>query len=566
MISLASRLSLPVLAIAALAAAHIFDPAPIFSQTVRGRVVLGESERPVAGAVVEAWDSAFVRRGVARSNRRGEFELKLQGAGRYLIQAVRDGIRSPLSEPIEVGEREVRTGLRIVLVSPLEALVAGCGRGGEGDEAVLVGVVYERAHQVVLPAASIVVEWGGEGAGVGEREELGERGVRIARTDDGGRYHFCDLPVGVELTLSVEALGGEKAELLLTLPPVSLARADLEVDLGLGAGRLSLTERVPRPALGKESALSGVLVDDASGEAVVGAVVRVGGRSGVTDAAGRFTLERLAAGAQVLEVEHVAYGRWTEALELGAGAESVVRGELEARPIALGALEVEAEQRREVLSPRVSVTSRRVIRGADLAEAQRRGAQVAGLIRERFPGLSVMELTSAGMTTGICVESNRRIMSLSPSQVSGCDMVPIVIDGMQIQDASTYLRHLWDAGRRRRWRAGDLDAGARAVGERAEGAAVVAMIHCARRLRAQANYAKIRGIQPICRIPVPLTIRGLVQHARIAFRSRLHRTLPLALSRRGRRHPARLLARRPPGGGPAGSGGRRRAGQRRGLL
>jgi hypothetical protein len=171
-------------------------------------------------------------------------------------------------------------------------------------------------------------------------------------------------------------------------------------------------------------------------------VVRVGGRSGVTDAAGRFTLERLAAGAQVLEVEHVAYGRWTEALELGAGAESVVRGELEARPIALGALEVEAEQRREVLSPRVSATSRRVIRGADLAEAQRRGAQVAGLIRERFPGLSVIELASAGVTTGICVESNRRIMSLSPSQVSGCDMVPIVLDGVQIQDASTYLRHL----------------------------------------------------------------------------------------------------------------------------
>lgn len=126
MVSLACRLSLPVLAFAALAAAHVFDPAPTFSQTVRGRVVLGDSERPVAGAVVEAWDSAYVRRATARSNRRGEFELKLEGAGRYLIQAVRDGIRSPLTEPVVVGEREVRTGLRIVLVSPLEALVAGC--------------------------------------------------------------------------------------------------------------------------------------------------------------------------------------------------------------------------------------------------------------------------------------------------------------------------------------------------------------------------------------------------------------------------------------------------------
>lgn len=240
----------------------------------------------------------------------------------------------------------------------------------------------------------------------------------------------------------MEALGGEMGELLLTLPPVSLARADLEVDLGLGAGQLVLTERLSRPELGRGSALSGVLVDAGSGDVVVGAVVRVGERSGVTDAAGRFTLERLAAGAQVLEVEHVAYGRWTEALALEAGAESVVRGELEARPIALGALEVEAAQRREVLSPRVSATSRRVIRGADLAEAQRRGAQVAGLIRERFPGLNVIEMTRAGMTTGICVESNRRIMSLSPSQVSGCDMVPIIIDGMQIQDAGSYLRQL----------------------------------------------------------------------------------------------------------------------------
>lgn len=203
---------------------------------------------------------------------------------------------------------------------------------------------------------------------------------------------------------------------------------------------ITVIDRIPKPELGKDAVLSGWLVDAGSGKPIAGAVVRVGRRTKQADGIGDFRLDEISAGSQAITVEHVAYGKWSGVLALEAGTETVIRVALTPRAIELDGIDVESQRDGRALSPRASSSSRRVIAGEDLAKAQRRGSRIADIIRSRFPVQVREATTNAGISTGICVESNRRIARLTPGP--DCEMLPIILDGISIGKSPQFLRNI----------------------------------------------------------------------------------------------------------------------------
>ncbi|HEX7051315.1 MAG TPA: carboxypeptidase regulatory-like domain-containing protein [Longimicrobiales bacterium] len=430
----------------------------------------------MAGATIIVLDTGLVRRAEAVADDSGAFELRLPGPGRYRLQAAVVGEAGgehtgPLSEVFEVGAGEAVGGIVLRAPSALEVLAAGCpAEARRSGRAVLVGVVYEGGHGVALPGAWVMLTWdpvevagrgadgepgaGAGGSGVGSAAAgAGRGGVEgaargdVVRADGGGRYRVCGVPVGVAVRAQVEALGGGSAEVAFTVPEAPVARAELAVGLGLGTSRLAVLAREPRSELGERGALSGRVVDAASGAPVAGVVVRVGERTELSDTAGAFRLAGLGAGAAVLELEHVSYGVQREAVRLEAGREVVVRIELAPRPIALEGIEVESRRGRGLFSPASAVSSTYVVAGEALREAQRRGTPVANLLRSRFPGLTITRGTFStrfGDQRGSCAESNHRVERLRTPEgkFPFCDAVPVIVDGVAVARPLELLSNL----------------------------------------------------------------------------------------------------------------------------
>ncbi|HEX7051234.1 MAG TPA: carboxypeptidase regulatory-like domain-containing protein [Longimicrobiales bacterium] len=420
--------------VAALSLATV-SAAPAGAQTVVGRAVVAGGDEPAAGAVVVAFDTAFERRAQALVDTAGAFALRLPEPGRYRLQAGFGGNFGPLSEALEVGAGAEVRDVVLEIPSPLAALAATCPAEAQGEgRAAVVGVVYASGSGVPLPLAWVTLLW--DSAAVPAGMAYGQ----VARTDAAGRYRACGVPVGVPVTASVEALGSGRGSLAFSVPAAPWARADLEVEMGLGRSSLTVMERRPQPELGERSALSGRVVDAQSGAPVAGAVMQAGERTELTDDAGGFRFEGLEAGRSVVTLEHISYGTHREAVDLEAGVESVVRFTLAPRPIALDEIEVEGRRRRATmqLGNMLSTETGYVITGKAIDDARQRGTTVITLVR-RFPGLSITPVrSSSGSIIGYCIRSTRRIMSI----LGGDVCMPVVIDGVPISGGVEYLRSL----------------------------------------------------------------------------------------------------------------------------
>jgi hypothetical protein len=422
--------------------AALLLPSVAFAQTVRGRVVMSEKLGAVAGATVELLDSAAVSRGRAVTDRDGNFEIRARRAGSYVLQASQGRRLSAPSSFLELGLGEEIGDIFLILPTPLEALASTCPAGGAGAGAALVGVIYGRGSEVAIPGAWITLRWGG-GEGGNSTEE------RISRGDAAGLYRFCNVPVRTLLTAEIEALGSKRGTVQLELPPGPMARADLEVELGLGESVLELLSSTTRPDLGSESAVVGRLIDASSGDPISGVVITVGKQMALSSRDGEFGLTPIKSGNQVIELEHVAYGKRHEVVELVAGEESVVKITLTPQPIALNEVVVEARQERDFSGAMVSLGPRRILVGKEMVEARNRGDRVGDVLR-RFPGLSVGEGTYStvdGVYSGVCITSNRRIARLRPPPGDSrdtpfCEMLPVILDGIRITAAVDFLRNL----------------------------------------------------------------------------------------------------------------------------
>ena len=171
--------------------------------------------------------------------------------------------------------------------------------------------------------------------------------------------------------------------------------------------------------------VSGRIVDDATGQPISEAIVRIVGTDieVLTGETGAFTLSMIPAGEQQLRLEHLAYGEHTRSVLVERDGELRFEVRLSQRAIELEPLVV------ETLS---DLDQRRVSTGFAMNEvlvdeidhAARTGQTLSELLRDRLPGAFVR---------GSCLEG-RGITGLSR-----CREVRIVLDGIPISSPGTLL-------------------------------------------------------------------------------------------------------------------------------
>lgn len=153
------------------------------------------------------------------------------------------------------------------------------------------------------------------------------------RTKDGA-YIFCDVPQHTRLVAWAEALGLTSPRVAFFFEGGESAREDLSVQLRRVTG-----------------AVSGVLLDDSSGEPIAGATITIVGAdvSGLTDSRGRFRLSDVPVGAHQAVVHHIAYGEphLTFSVSSTMNTHLVVR--LAPRAIALEPISIQVTSRRKWL-------------------------------------------------------------------------------------------------------------------------------------------------------------------------------------------------------------------------
>lgn len=424
------------------------------AQEVRGSVTLQGSGVPVPDALVSLLDTTLVVVARARTDAHGEFAFARVAAGTYLLQAELGGVQTPLSPPVEAGAEPVAS-VRLELPSPFVILALTCGPPlSDEPSTVLVGSVRDRNSGVPLPGAEL------ELAGTG----FEARGA----TDAAGNFRFCDVPVGMPLALAALAWGRRTAT-QVTLVPATVNRADLAVDLG--TVQLTVTPTGRRQLAGGAAGLVVTLRDAVSGSPLRGAAAGLG-RAGVLTPANDDGLIRFPVvepGDHDLTIEQVGYGRRSVTLALAAGEELHVDIRVPPQPVALDPIGVRSEPASERSSARTSSTRVDVVAGEEMAFAEERGASVADVVRQRFPGLLVSEgaystLDDPNLGNIVCVESIRRMGRLQPPEgvrEPYCEMVVVVHDGIRAFNGGAFIRNMSARDVESMQYLGPLDAGGR---------------------------------------------------------------------------------------------------------
>lgn len=407
-----------------------FTALPAAAQHVTGRVLDGDVLAPVAEATVVALDSALAVVAQTTSDTAGLFAFPNLPAGSYSFQAQIAGRSGAPTSPAAL---DAHTG-PVTLVLPSELFALGLRCPATSRTSALVGLVYERGADVLIPSARVAVYWPGLADSL------------VATTDATGRYRFCQVPAGAQLDAHVSVIGRHE-RLAIDVPATRVARADLGLDLGAGASTLAIRSTTSLPDRRGTVVLSGRLVDAGSGAPIDQAVVRLHGVDEPTysDTAGDFRFERVPPGAHVVEIEHLAYGTQREAVVLAAATATDV--EIRLAPQAIVLERIEATGSAELVRAwRASTTRADIVAGRDLAIEEMRGARVADVAKTRFPSLRVSEgrfATRYGLTRGVCMESTRRIISLQPSGGSAdmpfCDTISVTVDGVPVGDPVGFL-------------------------------------------------------------------------------------------------------------------------------
>ena len=413
------------------AAAALLLALPAGAQTVTGRVLDGDLLAPVAGATVVALDSELSVVAETRSDSIGVFAFGSLATGDYVFQAHIAGRSAPPTPPITL--EPAMEPITLVLPSELSALGLYCPI--RPRTAALVGVVYERGADVVIPGARVAVAWS-EGAD-----------SMAATTDAAGRYRFCGVPAGTAVDVRISALG-RRQTMSLDVPVARVARADLAFDLGAGSSSLRVRATRPLPDAGSSGILSGQLLDAASGAPIEQAIVRLHGREepAYSTVGGDFRFIGVAPGVHVLEVEHLGYGTQREVISIATATATDIEMKLAPQAIALESIEArgDAAVRRAM---RASSSATEIVAGSELAVEELRGGRVADLAKTRFPSLDVSEgifQTRYGITRGVCMESIRRNMSLrgsggGNSNIPFCDTISVIVDGIPTSDPVGFL-------------------------------------------------------------------------------------------------------------------------------
>jgi hypothetical protein len=404
---------------------------------LRGMVVEQGETAPVVGAVVRLLDESFVPVASVTTDAEGAFAFRSVPPGRYVMQAADRDLVSALSEEFDVVDSDEPRSMVLTLPSPLIRLASDCASGQRPGYGTLIGVVRDEDVEVALPVARITLRW---------QDESGERNSETT-TDGGGRYHFCSVPVGTSITSRIEAYGRGVAESSFVIASYALSRQDFAVGLFTRASVRQI-DGLRRGGDADPGTITGVLHDSNTGQPVSGALMSLVGTSlqQLTDVQGRFRFAGLTPRIYTLHVQHLGYGRQSEALEVAGGSDITLNLFLTPRAIELEGVTVQARSALE-RARRASPTAFRAITGGEIRLLEMRGARVADALRERVTGLLIAEgmFSTPEGDSPICIQWSRRNMTIEPGgggRFPFCDMVVLYIDDTRISNPGDVLRGL----------------------------------------------------------------------------------------------------------------------------
>jgi hypothetical protein len=416
-------------------------------QQLGGLVAEQVTLTPVRGAIVSllraSADGELETVGVTRSDEEGAFGFEIPTRGIYRIQAEANGLSSPLSDPLDLGPgADSVDDLALLLPSPLLMMAYACqGEVGEGFVTV-VGVVRDRDGEVGLPEAIMEARW---------QEGARTRTLR-GQSDAAGRYRICGVPAEAGFVqLQAQLLGrmGAMDEIEVSRP--ALVFHDVNLDLGTTAsgsagvgGTGVIQEQILMEAAARGLAdLTGQLVDQINGQPITQAVIRVEGASlqALTGADGRFTFTGVQPGTYTLDIRHLGYNVQSDPVEVPAGRDVFVSLRVAPQAVVLEGIEVTTRSAVEELA-RLTPFRRDIVYGEAMAVEESRGSRAYEILRRASPGIQVVELFQEGAPPEVCIQTNRRVQTLTNN--GGCQMVQVIVDGTRVspQEASDFLRNL----------------------------------------------------------------------------------------------------------------------------
>lgn len=428
--------------VAASTPASALAPDRLEGQVVAGLVAEQVSLSPARGALVSLLRLAGPEEGaletvaVTTADGEGAFVLEAPGPGAYRVQADADGLVSPLSAVLELGPGDAIADLALLVPSRLLLMAYACAAEAPEGSAVVVGVVHDPASGLVLPAAKVTATWRD-----GSTILWGE-----AVTDAGGRYRICGMrPSSGVVRIRGEILGrqGPWTELRVDGPAVVFHDVDVEIPTrGSVEGDDVVHQRILLEAAARTLGdLRGRLLDQMSGTALPWAVVRLEGtpHQALSDEDGRFLFEGLRPGDYTLQIRHLGYAVRSRPLSVPEGQDVFVELKVAPQVVELEGFEVTTRGAVEQVR-RLTPFRRDIVYGEAMLEEEIRGARAFETLRHSVPGLRVREIYREGHPAQVCIETNRRVQSISEDNI--CHQVQVVVDGVRIPDAGLHLRNL----------------------------------------------------------------------------------------------------------------------------
>ena len=398
---------------------------------LEGRVIDSVHARPSDGV-----DVFMVRRGPpdhsagAKPDERGRYRIDSLPAGRYVVELTSLFLDSleialrPREVTIEAG-RTVHLDLAIPSGRTLRAAACPGLTLAKGTGAV-VGRVVDAESGAPIPDALVTVAW---------RELSFDRATLQATsaerrgevsTDGGGRYRMCGVPTGQSLIIQLQHLGRAGSPVPVVVSD-SVGFIVRHLSLSVAGSRplaeqgTAQTDTMPLPPLSGTASLTGAVRGE-GGNPVGDAHLRLLGSDGVTasDATGKFTLNDLPSGTQILEVKRIGYLLMQLPVELRDGRTSSQDVQLQ-RIVTLDSMKVLARRTRyrEFEQNRKSNGFGRFLTEEDIE--RRHAADASDLVRG-VPGFYV---------SGYGYDA--KVRSLRGAAFGGCS-ANIVIEGMEYQD------------------------------------------------------------------------------------------------------------------------------------
>lgn len=300
---------------------------------LRGVVFDSVAGRPLVGATVQLTGtsgSVVGRRATAVTDTAGRFAVRDLLPGHYVAGFFHDALDTLglVGEPVAIDVVNAGATLDLGTPSPRTIISTICGTKSVADSlGLLIGHVYKSGTSVPLEGATVTVEWGET---VIERGAIRQRNIAAdAKATAPGWFAMCDVPGGVELTISASSGADSSGFVNVEVPRTGVRHVTFYVG---GARRVamaavdtitaidtSLKILAPEMVWRGGAKLTGIVRDE-RGTGVNGARVFVRGTNLSTTSSDRgyFALDSLPGGTQALEVRALGYLPATSIVQLAA--------------------------------------------------------------------------------------------------------------------------------------------------------------------------------------------------------------------------------------------------------